>query len=33
MKEIYVNAEMEIIRFESQDVISTSNELPFVPFG
>lgn len=40
MKETYVKAEMEIIRFESQDVISTSDpiqpgppELPFVPFG
>lgn len=35
MKETYVEAEMEIIEFESEDVIRTSGEpeLPFVPFG
>ena len=33
MKETYVKAEIEIIEFESEDVISTSGapELPFVP--
>lgn len=39
MKETYVEAEMEIIEFESEDVIRTSSgtsgppETPFVPFG
>lgn len=31
MKESYVNAEIEIIEFETEDVIT--NSLPFVPFG
>ena len=26
MKEIYTNPEMEIVEFESEDVITTSNE-------
>ncbi len=26
MKEIYANPEMEIVEFESEDVITTSNE-------
>ena len=34
MKETYVKAEMEIIEFESEDVIRTSGApaLPFVPY-
>ena len=31
MKEIYTPAEMEIVRFETEDVITTSNELPIIP--
>ena len=40
MKEIYTSAEMEIIHFDTEDIITTSggviscpNELPFVPAG
>jgi len=29
MKEIYEPAEMEVITFENEDVITTSNELPY----
>ena len=31
MKERYEKAEMEIIEFETEDVITTSNELPPMP--
>ena len=30
MKENYEFVEMEVIRFENEDVITTSNELPIV---
>lgn len=33
MKEIYVEAEMEIIKFECEDIITGSNDLPFAPFS
>lgn len=33
MKEIYETPEMEIVEFETEDVITTSAiELPFVPY-
>ena len=33
MKEIYETPEMEIVEFETEDVITTSTiELPFVPY-
>ena len=31
MKEKYTEAEMEIVEFECEDIITTSNELPWVP--
>lgn len=30
-KKLYESPEMEIIRFEEEDIIRTSNELPEVP--
>ena len=35
MKETYVRAEMDIVQFSVEDVITTSNpnETPFVPYG
>jgi len=33
MKEQYINPEMEIVEFESEDVIRTSNALPEVNFS
>lgn len=40
MKESYETLEMEIVEFETEDIVTTSNgngpdeaELPFVPFG
>lgn len=33
MKEVYVEAEMEIIEFECEDIITASNGTPFAPFG
>ena len=33
MKEIYVSAEMEIIKFEQDDIITSSNETTIVPFS
>lgn len=31
-KKLYESPEMEIIRFEEEDIITASNELPGVPF-
>lgn len=31
MKETYTTPEMEIVKFENEDVITNSNALPFVP--
>lgn len=31
MKEKYFETEMEIVEFECEDVITTSNELPIMP--
>ena len=36
MKEVYTSPEMEIVYFDTEDIITTSgnsNELPFVPAG
>lgn len=33
MKELYMNAEMELVKFSVEDVIATSNELPEDPNG
>lgn len=33
MKERYETPEMEIVKFETEDIITTSAELPFVPVG
>jgi hypothetical protein len=34
MKETYMNAEMEVVAFDAEDIIATSNiELPFIPAG
>lgn len=31
MKERYETPEMEVVEFETEDIITTSGELPFVP--
>lgn len=31
MKEIYETPEMEVVEFETEDIITASGELPFVP--
>lgn len=31
MKEVYVTPEMEAVEFETEDIITASGELPFVP--
>ena len=33
MKEQYINPEMEIVEFESEDVICASNATPEIPFS
>ncbi len=33
MKERYETPEMEIVEFETEDIITTSGEAPFVPFS
>ena len=33
MKEIYTIPDMEIIQFEGEDVVTSSNDLPVVPFS
>lgn len=32
-KELYESAELEVIRFENEDIVTDSNELPPIPFG
>lgn len=31
-KELYEAAELEVIQFENEDIVTDSNELPLVPF-
>ncbi len=31
MKEVYETPEMEVVEFETEDIITASGELPFVP--
>lgn len=33
MKEVYVEAQMEIIEFECEDIITGSNDTPIAPYG
>jgi len=33
MKEVYETPEMEVVEFETEDIITASGELPFVPAG
>lgn len=33
MKEVYVTPEMEVVEFETEDIITASNELPIMPAG
>lgn len=31
-KELYEAAELEVIQFENEDIVTDSNELPAIPF-